>query len=45
MWKDYKQLFNVDNSMYAPRVIILLKDQIGCCDIYLNANISFLSTT
>lgn len=39
MWRDYKQLFNVDDSIYTPRVIILLKDQIDCCDIHLNANI------
>lgn len=39
---DYKRLFNADNSMYTPRVIILPKDQIGYGDIHLNANISFL---
>lgn len=31
--------------MYTPRVIILTKDQIDYCDIHLNANISFLSTS
>lgn len=39
---DYKRLFNANNSMYTPRVIILPKDQIGYGDIHLNANISFL---
>ena len=42
---DYKELFNADNSVYTPTVIILPKDQIGYCDIHLNANISFLSTS
>lgn len=42
---DYKQLYNANNSKYTPRVIILPKDQTGYCNILLNANISFLTTS